>query len=182
MATAQEAVDLTQSEDDLAMEVWVDICPVAKPSVRFGPGRGGGKGFWRRCIDTGVRNKMNLVKQRCKNYLAAQGLSLLPRRVPVIVEAWFFLKRPDSDFVNNQRGLGRLKESAKLEENTVIPIRVDIDNMAKFILDSLTGALHEDDCQVVELHVFEPRDSIGPKNVTCCWQTTGRGRSLGELW
>ena len=41
------------------------------------------------------------------------------------------------------------------------PVKPDIDNLAKFLLDALTGVLFEDDAQVVELQVFKLRDSVG---------------------
>ena len=156
-----EVVDLTEVQDDPpVIQLWVDMCPVAKPSVSFGPGRGT-SGLWRRYIDTGVKNKMNQLKQITKTTMARMGMQKFPRRTPVVLKAWFFLRRPEDDFVGRRRGIGRLKESAATMEETVVPIKADIDNMGKFLLDALTGSLYEDDAQVVELHMFKLRDSEG---------------------
>ena len=41
------------------------------------------------------------------------------------------------------------------------PVKPNIDNLAKFLLDVITGVLFEDDAQVVELQMFKLRDSVG---------------------
>ena len=38
----------------------------------------------------------------------------------------------------------------------------DIDNLAKFVLDSLNGIAYKDDCQVVKLVVYKLMDNAGP--------------------
>jgi hypothetical protein len=57
----------------------------------------------------------------------------------------FFLQRPKSHFRNNQRH-NPLKASAPHTK-----LSVDVDNLAKFVLDSLNSVLYQDDAQVVEL-------------------------------
>ena len=51
-------------------------------------------------------------------------------------------------------------EAFSLEE-TMVPIKPDVDNLSKFLLDALTGVLFDDDAQVVELRMFKIRDSVG---------------------
>jgi Holliday junction resolvase RusA-like endonuclease len=41
-------------------------------------------------------------------------------------------------------------------------IRSDVDNLAKFVMDSLNGVLYVDDRQVVNLNVMKVLDSEGP--------------------
>ena len=45
--------------------------------------------------------------------------------------------------------------------NTIVPVKPDTDNLCKFLLDSLTGVLFEDDAQVVEVHLYKLRDNEG---------------------
>jgi len=62
----------------------------------------------------------------------------------------FRLRRPKSHFIAcrpSPEG-GRLKKSAP---KTLTAGRVDVDNLAKFVLDSLNGVLYADDRQVVSL-------------------------------
>ena len=70
------------------------------------------------------------------------------------------MKRPNTDFCPG----GRLRSALPL----VRPIHPDIDNLAKFVLDSLNGILaYKDDCQVVKLVAYKLMD----KNAGLC---TGR--------
>ena len=69
----------------------------------------------------------------------------------------FRIKRPRVHFVNSKPGPGRLKPSApgRLYNN----IRSDVDNLAKFVLDSLNELLYEDDRQVVKLCAVKVLDT-----------------------
>ena len=63
------------------------------------------------------------------------------------------------------------------DSQTVVAIKPDTDNMGKFLLDALTGALYEDDSQVVDLHMFKLRDNDGLCNgkvaiEVCTWKKT----------
>ncbi len=82
------------------------------------------------------------------------------------------MKRPKSDFINRQRVAGRLKPSALADAGTIVAVKADIDNLAKFGLDGLKNALYNDDAQVVELHLFKLRDSEGECRgrmaIKCC--------------
>ena len=138
--------------------------PMAKPSVSYGPGRGGMKGWFRAYVNNEVKRKMNDWREYVRNDMTMKGVSKIPRHLPVVLKAWFFLKRPASDFVNRTRGYDRLKQSAKRDDETIVAVKPDDDNLAKFLMDALTGASYVDDAQVVEIHMVKLRDSVG-----LCW-------------
>lgn len=136
----------------------IDMAPVAKPSIRHGPGRGGAIRTYQ---DNEVVAQMNQVRQLCTAARIEQGVPIIPSGIPVTLTAWMYMRRPNEDFISRRRVEGRLKPEAMTPANTIVPITPDIDNYAKFLLDALTGALYEDDCQVVELHIYKSRDSRG---------------------
>ena len=68
----------------------------------------------------------------------------------------FKLKRPLKDFINNKRVDGRLKESAPSSISSTI--RQDVDNLAKFVLDSCNNLLYEDDKQIISLSTLKILD------------------------
>lgn len=70
----------------------------------------------------------------------------------------FRMKRPKSHFINNKPGLGRIKKKALSQ---LLPIRTDVDNLAKFVLDSMNGVLYEDDKQIISLHATKLLDNVG---------------------
>jgi Holliday junction resolvase RusA-like endonuclease len=89
---------------------------------------------------------------------ANQG-PLFPRRVPVSITIWFLMSRPVAHFVNRNR-LGRLKSTAL--DSTRFPVMIpDIDNLVKFVLDSLKGVAFCDDSQVVRLQAYRMWDNHG---------------------
>ena len=69
------------------------------------------------------------------------------------ITVWCLLKRPNSDFVNNQREAGRLKESALEAGKVWVAIKPDVDNLAKFVLEAAKGILYTNDKQIVDLHM-----------------------------
>ena len=163
-------MDLTQEEVDDGVEdpdemyhlkMWIDEKPLAKPSIRYGPGRGGPKGWFRAYTDNKARAQSQKIKTLISNACQHHGYQPIPRNRPVQMKVWFFLRRPDSDFISKQRGTGRLKPSALTTGETVVPVKPDSDNMTKHLLDSLSGVLFVDDAQVVDLHVLKMRDSRG---------------------
>ena len=111
-------------------------------------------------INNHVKTKMVEVKELLLRESRARGFSMIPRKTPVSVKAWFFTRRPDSDFTSRVRARG-LTEKAKTDECTMVAVKPDTDNMCKFLLDAMTGAIYQDDSQVVELHVLKMRDSEG---------------------
>ena len=86
------------------------------------------------------------------------GLSLFGDRDQLSVSMLFCMKRPLNHFTSSKRAEGRLKETAS---NRVGPIRTDVDNLAKFILDSLNGMIYHDDKQVASVHATKCYDSEG---------------------
>jgi Holliday junction resolvase len=81
------------------------------------------------------------------------------------------MKRPKRHFVANTPGPGRLREErSRIDDNGVVQnlashlevTRPDVDNLAKFVLDSLNGVLYNDDRQVVSLHVMKVYDHEEP--------------------
>ena len=161
---AAEVVDLTQDADHghhHHLQLHIPMCPISKPSVSYGPGRGGPRGWFRCYVDTSVRKKMQEFHAHVLAASNSQGFVKIPRNMPVGMKIWFFLKRPASDFVSRRRGENRLRPEALSLEETMAPVKPDIDNLAKFLLDALTGVLFEDDAQVVELQMFKLRDSVG---------------------
>ena len=57
--------------------------------------------------------------------------------------------------------MGKLKLEALLPHKTWGPIKPDLDNIAKFVLDSVKGILCVDGKQIVNLTMHKMRDSQG---------------------
>ncbi len=88
------------------------------------------------------------------------------------------MKRPNKHFVANKPGPGRLRQppsNLDSEGNAIHPrdrpayvashlqvTRTDVDNLAKFVLDSLNGVLYTDDRQVASLTVTKVYDDEEP--------------------
>jgi Holliday junction resolvase RusA-like endonuclease len=157
--------DTSSEEQDKSefFELRIPMAPCPKPSICYGPGRKSPSGKfqqWRTYLPNPTRKKMNEFKAYVQAGAQSAGFSIIRRQLPVHVSIWCFLRRPDEDFVNRQRGAGRLK-STSVDNNTLVAIKPDTDNMAKFILDAIKGVLYEDDAQIVELHIYKLRDNIG---------------------
>ena len=91
---------------------------------------------------------------------------LFPQNECLKLTILFRMKRPLSHFVASKPGPGRLKSifaGQRLASNN----RCDVDNLAKFVLDSLNGILYVDDKQVVCLNVLKVYDTEG-----CCLGAT----------
>ncbi|GKY91716.1 hypothetical protein MPSEU_000143400 [Mayamaea pseudoterrestris] len=68
----------------------------------------------------------------------------------------FYLKRPKHHFTANRPGYGRLKENAP---HALLSLtKKDVDNLAKFVMDSLNGMAYADDHQIGSLHVTKLLD------------------------
>lgn len=153
--------DDEENEDENQIQILnarVALPPCAKPSVSYGHGRGGAL----RCfVDNDARNKMLEFGRVVGVEAARAGFRLIERTTPVVVHIWAFLRRPDTDFVGRRREAHNLTETAMLFAATVVAIKPDNDNLAKFLLDSLTGVLCADDAQVVDLRILKARDNEG---------------------
>jgi Holliday junction resolvase RusA-like endonuclease len=65
------------------------------------------------------------------------------------------MKRPKHHFRNSIPGPGRLKETAP---DSLFVTRTDVDNLAKFVLDSLNQIVYVDDKQIASLQVLKIYD------------------------
>jgi Holliday junction resolvase RusA-like endonuclease len=78
------------------------------------------------------------------------------------------MKRPMKHFIANRPGPGRLRQSTNNQSTGAVSTshlqvtRTDVDNLAKFVLDSLNGVLYEDDRQVASLQVTKVYDDEYP--------------------
>ena len=89
--------------------------------------------------------------------------------VPVVVEARFYMPRPNYDFKGNKRGFWyQLKKNVPCCR----PHTPDIDNLLKFALDVMNGLVYADDRQVVKAVAYKLLDDSG----TC------QGRTELEVW
>jgi len=72
----------------------------------------------------------------------------------------FRMPRPNAHFVGNKRSPDRLRTTAP---KWMIDSKraADVDNLAKFVLDSFNGIMYEDDHQVVALSVIKVIDNHG---------------------
>jgi len=77
---------------------------------------------------------------------------------PIAVSIVFRMKRPKSHFVANRPGVNRLRKLAP-RHMCATSMRTDVDNLAKFVLDSLNGLVYADDRQIVSLHVTKLYDN-----------------------
>jgi Holliday junction resolvase RusA-like endonuclease len=77
---------------------------------------------------------------------------------PIAVSIVFRMKRPKSHFIANRPGVDRLRKSAPRHMSST-SMRTDVDNLAKFVLDSLNGLVYTDDRQIVSLHVTKLYDN-----------------------
>ena len=120
--------------------------------------------FWRGGV-------FNLQQGRCREFqrasanqlrslgLRGDALPVFGRGIPLVLEVWFFLRRPQHDFVGGRRVLGNLRPTAAQE--VLPPIVPDADNLAKFVLDALNEVVCQDDKQVVGLICHKLRDNLG---------------------
>ncbi|GFH58341.1 hypothetical protein CTEN210_14817 [Chaetoceros tenuissimus] len=70
------------------------------------------------------------------------------------------MKRPLKHFVGGIAGPGRLRTCSKASNLQLT--RSDVDNFAKFVLDSLNGVLYQDDKQVASLQITKVYDDEEP--------------------
>jgi Holliday junction resolvase RusA-like endonuclease len=90
---------------------------------------------------------------------------------PIAVSIVFRMKRPNRHFIGNKpfaetttkskkntTAISRLRDTAPKVTCTT-SMRTDIDNLAKFVLDSLNNVTYADDKQIVSLHVIKLFDN-----------------------
>jgi Holliday junction resolvase RusA-like endonuclease len=71
----------------------------------------------------------------------------------------FRMKRAKNHFIGGRPGPGRLKENAP---KATAPIRQDIDNLIKFVLDTMNKVLYHDDRQITSINVVKILDNREP--------------------
>lgn len=112
---------------------------------------------------------MNLLRNQIKEaFPEANHSCMFPKGTPVKLEVMFFLKRPEADFKKGKRGVDSLTKKAM--SWLWAPITPDVDNLAKFVMDALSGLVYHDDRQVVLLVAQKKRDNVGH----CMGHTTVR--------
>ena len=88
-----------------------------------------------------VQQEMQDMRNAVQDEMIRLGNEPFPRNQPLCLHVWFFLKRPKNDFIDRERAVGRLKPRALAEAGTIVAVKSDIDNLAKFALDLLKCAL-----------------------------------------
>jgi Holliday junction resolvase RusA-like endonuclease len=158
--------DSNNNDDDVEydtvhqlLRMWIPMPPCAKPSVSYGPGRGGPKGFFRCFIHTDVKKKMKQFGSIVAAEAKRTGYRTIQRHKPVVLKVWCLLRRPETDFVGRRREANNLRLD-RLEQS-LVTVKPDTDNLAKFVLDAVTAVLFADDAQIVDLHMFKLRDNEG---------------------
>ena len=95
-----------------------------------------------------------------KEVVARENLSapIFNGDVCLVMSIVFRMKRPLKDFVGSKRDPDRLRENAQPQTTR---IRQDVDNLTKFVLDSMNEVLYDDDSQISSLHVTKLLDNDG---------------------
>ena len=167
-----DIVDLVSSDEDEdevkevvgpGINMHIPMKPFSKPSVRFGCGRGNRFREWYRAY---LDNDYTANREIFQGYVAAavtqtHGFVIFPKNVPLKVEIWCFLERPMDHLRNKIRAPDRLKTNLVGELATVVSMKPDNDNLAKFFLDGMEGIIYSNDYQVVDLRVVKARDNEG---------------------
>jgi Holliday junction resolvase RusA-like endonuclease len=97
-----------------------------------------------------------------ESLFANHAAPLFPRDDYLTVVMVFYLKRPKNHYVGNKVAPERLRPTAPLYTKSP----PDVDNLAKFVLDSMNGLLFHDDRQVVSLHATKVYGDVPATRVT----------------
>ena len=164
-------VDLVSSDEEKdevvvgpGIHMHILMEPFSKPSVRYGCGRGQrSKGLFRAYFDKDYPAKRELFRGHVIAHKCTQtnGFVMFPKNIPLKVEIWCFLERPIDHFRNKIRAPDRLKTNLVGKLATVVSMKPDNDNLAKFFLDGMEGIIYSNDYQVVDLRVVKARDNEG---------------------
>ena len=89
---------------------------------------------------------------------------IFKRDVGLIVNLCFHMKRPLHHFTGEERSMANLR----VPSETPHLYAPDLDNMQKFILDTLEGIAYPNDKAIVEVHAAKCYDCVG----NCTGRTT----------
>ena len=103
-----------------------------------------------------VKDELSAFKAQVRQTLPPQQGPLFPRGVPVTATLTFYMRRPNDHFKGDDRTRGLRSLVPRIR-----PIKPDIDNLAKFVLDGMNKLVYHDDEQVVKLVVYKLQDSEG---------------------
>ena len=154
-AAAGQFVDLTGDATMDVHQVFIPGRPVPKSSVKWGPGRGS-QGRWYQ-PGSSVKNKVR--EAILAKVPQAQHGPLFPINEPVCITVWFLLPRPDDEFKSKSRLTETMRAAARAL--LFVPIKPDLDNLLKHMLDACSGCLYVDDRQVVKIEAYKQRDNHG---------------------
>lgn len=108
------------------------------------------------------RNVVKDILCGCNNLEMHGEKPLFEKEEYLAMNILFRMKRPKKHFRNNkpgdEGGLVRLKESSPVN---LCGSRVDVDNLAKFVLDACNGLLYHDDRQIISLNIAKVYDCEG---------------------
>ena len=76
-----------------------------------------------------------------------------PLTGPIVMDVRFYMQRPKKHY-RTGKFAGKLKDTAPLHHTN----KKDLDNLVKFIGDSLNGVFYKDDSQICELHAYKKYD------------------------
>jgi Holliday junction resolvase RusA-like endonuclease len=155
-----EIIEIADSSDDEVVEIegprllkcFIRGQPVAMPRPRVFRNR-----LFRNMFVNLRKPQILEFQRKVKEAIpATRNGPVFPRRTPVQLKIWFLMSRPNVDFINQDRD--RLKPAAR--SKTFSPkLNIDVDNLAKFVLDALTGLAYTDDAQVVKLECYKMQDN-----------------------
>ena len=109
-----------------------------------------------RVFSPSVRQR-NFLSGAIRGALSHGGRVYFGRDIPLKMKLLFFMPRPLSHFVGGVRRVDCLRE--QFESNMSHNLKPDLDNLAKFVMDSLIGIAYEDDCQVYKLRLSKVYDN-----------------------
>lgn len=108
-----------------------------------------------------VYNPNAIAQQRFAESCKEQMTRRFSDSAAIAIEADFYFKRPLTHFKRNVYGdLVR-----KVDAPNRCMLKVDVDNLGKFVLDALTGVAYKDDQQVVRLVLTKRYTDIIPIDI-----------------
>ena len=122
--------------------------------------------FFRRGIFSPSGQKIKNCKQFLTSQMESNDIDLIPyeAHISVQVKIFFFMQRPLHHFVGGRRTIGNLRNehrSAPFFNWTSNPTGPDVDNLTKFVLDSMNKIVYHDDRQVVKIEAYKILDCNG---------------------